>query len=145
MGLVEILRSIGITPDGIIGHSVGELSCAYADGCFTLEETLMTMYWRSQVFTEIYVPVGAMVVVGLSWEEINKRLPDGVTVACYNSADNVTISGLRDVTLKFAKTLEQEGIFVRSVDSLGFAFHSPHIRKLIPELKPYYAKVVLYY
>lgn len=144
MGLVEILRSIGITPDGIIGHSVGELACAYADGCFTLEETLMTMYWRSRVFTEINVPAGAMVVVGLSWEEINKRLPDGIIAACYNSADNVTISGLRDATLKFAETLKKEGIFVRSVDSLGFAFHSPYIQKLIPELKPYYAKVVLY-
>lgn len=91
---------------------------------------------------QIDVPAGAMVAVGMSWEEIKKRLPEGVIAACHNSADSVTISGLKDVTLKFAETLRQEGIFAKPVDSMGYAFHSPHIQKLLPALKPYYSKVV---
>lgn len=141
MGLVDILHSLGIKPDGIIGHSVGELACAYADGCFTMEQTLLTMYWRSKTLFEIDVPAGAMVAVGLSWEETQKRLPEGVIVACHNSADSVTISGLRDITLKFAETLKQDGIFARPVDSMGYAFHSPYLQKLIPALEPHYSKV----
>lgn len=142
MGLVDILHSIGIEPDGIIGHSVGELACAYADGCFTMEQTLLIMYWRSRALSEIEVPAGAMVAVGLSWEETQKRLPEGVIAACHNSADSVTISGLKDITLKFAETLKQEGIFARPVDSMGYAFHSPYIQKLIPALETYYSKVI---
>jgi len=138
---VDILRSLGINPDGIIGHSVGELACAYTDGCFTLQEAIMTMYWRSKILTQIDVPAGAMVAVGLSWEEIQKRLPIGIIAACHNSADSVTISGPKDVTLKFAETLRQEGIFAKPVDSMGYAFHSPYLQELIPLLKPYYDKV----
>lgn len=141
MGLVDILSSLGIKPDGIIGHSVGELACAYADGCFTLEETLLTMYWRSRILTQVDIIPGAMVAVGLSWEETKKRLPEGVIAACHNSADSVTISGPKELTLKFAETLQKEGIFAKPVDSLGYAFHSPYLQKLIPALKPYYTKV----
>ena len=36
----------GITPDGIVGHSVGELGCAYADGSFTAKEVILAAYWR---------------------------------------------------------------------------------------------------
>ncbi|VVC37697.1 Acyl transferase/acyl hydrolase/lysophospholipase,Acyl transferase,GroES- [Cinara cedri] len=142
IGLVDVLRSLGIEPDGIIGHSVGEIACAYTDGCFTLEETLLTMYWRSRVLMEIEVISGAMVAVGLSWEETQKRLPENIIAACHNSADSVTISGPKDITLKFAETLQQEGIFAKPVDSLGYAFHTPYLHKLIRVLKPYYEKIM---
>ncbi|VVC42234.1 Acyl transferase/acyl hydrolase/lysophospholipase,Ketoacyl-synthetase, C- [Cinara cedri] len=142
IGLVDILHSFGITPDGIIGHSVGEIACAYADGCFNLEESLLTIFWRSKILTEIEVVVGAMVAVGLSWEETQKRLPEGVVAACHNSSDSVTISGPKEITLKFTETLKQEGVFTKPVDSLGYAFHSPYLQKLIPALKPYYAEIM---
>ncbi|KAG5684243.1 hypothetical protein PVAND_013480 [Polypedilum vanderplanki] len=34
IALTDILKSLGIEPDYIIGHSVGELGCAYADNLF---------------------------------------------------------------------------------------------------------------
>lgn len=101
------------------------------------------MYWRSKILTQIDVPAGAMVAVGLSWEETQKRLPDGILAACHNSADSVTISGPKDITLKFAETLRQEGIFAKPVDSMGYAFHSPYLNDLIPALRPYYEKVLI--
>jgi len=101
----------------------------------------MTMYWRSSILKQIDVPVGAMVAVGLSLEETQKRLPEGIIAACHNSADSVTISGMKDVTLKFAETLRQEGIFAKPVDSMGYAFHSPYLPGFISSLKPYYKKV----
>ena len=36
-----MLSSIGITPDGIVGHSLGEVGCGYADGCLTAEEAVL--------------------------------------------------------------------------------------------------------
>lgn len=99
------------------------------------------MYWRSRILTEIEVIAGAMVAVGLSWEETQKILPKGIIAACHNSADSVTISGPKDITLKFAELLKQKGIFAKPVDSLGYAFHTSYLQKLIPALKPYYEKV----
>ncbi|KAI4473375.1 hypothetical protein M0802_016152 [Mischocyttarus mexicanus] len=39
IGLVDILYAIGVKPRLMIGHSVAELGCSYADDCFTAEST----------------------------------------------------------------------------------------------------------
>jgi fatty acid synthase len=94
IALVEVLRKLDITPDGIIGHSFGEIACAYADGCLTTEEAVLTSYWRG-VITESddKIPRGTMAAVGLSYNETKKLCPKGVFVVCDNSKDLVTISG----------------------------------------------------
>jgi fatty acid synthase len=35
IALTDMLTALGIEPDGMIGHSAGELGCAYGDGAFT--------------------------------------------------------------------------------------------------------------
>lgn len=52
VALTDLLTHLGIVPDGIIGHSVGELGCAYADGCFTPEQTVLAAYWRGRSILE---------------------------------------------------------------------------------------------
>ncbi len=94
IALVEVLQKLDITPDGIIGHSFGEIACAYTDGCLTTEEAVLTSYWRG-VITESddKIPRGTMAAVGLSYNETKKMCPKGVFVVCDNSKDSVTISG----------------------------------------------------
>jgi len=46
IALTDLLKAMGVQPDGIIGHSTGEMACAYADGCLTLEQTMKLAYWR---------------------------------------------------------------------------------------------------
>jgi len=46
IALTDLLKSMGIQPNGIIGHSTGEMACAYADGGLTLEQTMKLAYWR---------------------------------------------------------------------------------------------------
>lgn len=50
--------------DGLIGHSVGELGCAYADGALNAEQTVLAAYWRGRSVEEAGLPVGAMAAVG---------------------------------------------------------------------------------
>ena len=97
IALVEVLQKLDITPDGIIGHSFGEIACAYADGCLTTEEAVLTSYWRG-VITENdnKIPKGLMAAVGLSFNEARKICPKGVDVVCDNSNDSVTISGKKN-------------------------------------------------
>ena len=61
-----MLRSVGLEPDGIVGHSVGELGCGYADGSLTMEETIMSAYWRGKCILESNLPTGGMAAVGKS-------------------------------------------------------------------------------
>lgn len=55
---------MGLQPDGIIGHSLGEVACGYADGCLSQEEAVLTAYWRGQCIKEANIPPGAMAAVG---------------------------------------------------------------------------------
>ena len=64
VALVCVLDVLGIKPDGIVGHSVGELGCAYADGSLTAEETVLAAYWRGRCVQEANLPLGGMAAVG---------------------------------------------------------------------------------
>jgi len=64
VALVDVLRTLGIEPDGMVGHSVGELGCAYADCCLTAEETVLSAYWRGRCLSEANLSKGGMAVVG---------------------------------------------------------------------------------
>lgn len=59
-----MLKELGIEPDGIIGHSVGELGCAYADGCFTAEQTILAAYSRGKASVDVPLIKGMMAAVG---------------------------------------------------------------------------------
>lgn len=64
VALVDVLTELGIQPDGLVGHSVGELGCAYADGGLTAEEAILAAYWRGRCIKEANIPPGAMAAVG---------------------------------------------------------------------------------
>lgn len=51
-------------PNGMIGHSVGELGCAYADNCLTIEQTILSAYARGKAVTESTLTKGTMAAVG---------------------------------------------------------------------------------
>jgi fatty acid synthase len=78
IALTDLLRQVGVTADGIIGHSTGEMCCAYADGCLTREQTMQLAYARGHtIVTSSLWGSGAMAAVGLSWEEAKRRVPTG--------------------------------------------------------------------
>lgn len=64
MALVDLLKSIGIEPNGVVGHSVGELGCAYADGTFTADQAILAAFWRGRSILESKLPQGSMAAVG---------------------------------------------------------------------------------
>lgn len=70
MALFELLKAIGIEPDGIIGHSTGETGCAYADGCLTLEQALLSSYARGMACHETKTIKGMMAAVGMALSKI---------------------------------------------------------------------------
>ena len=86
-----------IIPDGIVGHSIGEMSCGYADGALTREQTMKLAYYRGATIMNSAFPIkGGMAVVELTWDEANKRCPEGIVPACHNGQYSVTVSGNAD-------------------------------------------------
>ncbi|XP_025202615.1 fatty acid synthase-like [Melanaphis sacchari] len=142
IGLVDILKALDIEPDGMIGHSVGELGCAYADGCFTAEEMIMAAYARGRASLDTTFIDGMMAAVGLGYQSIKNRLPSDIDVACHNSNENCTISGPTASVMEFVKKLQSENIFAKSVNVSNISFHSRYIKPGAPKLLEYLTKIV---
>ncbi|XP_071034019.1 fatty acid synthase [Parasteatoda tepidariorum] len=147
VALVDVLKVLGIEPDGFIGHSVGELGCAYADGCFNAEQMVLAAFWRGKAVEESHLEQGAMAALGVTWEEAKESCPKGVYPSCHNAEDSVTISGPKSSVKEFVEKLKADNVFAREVDSCGYAFHSQYIypaagklqealNKVIPNPKP---------
>lgn len=49
IGITNILQDQGFEPDFIIGHSMGEIACSYADNCLTEYQCMYIAYIRSKL------------------------------------------------------------------------------------------------
>lgn len=134
IGLTDILKRLGIEPDYIIGHSVGELGCAYADGGLTMEEMILSAYSRGMAVNEIKRQTGAMAAIGMGYQELKNIVPKGIEIACHNSSDSCTVSGNVDDVRAFVKDAKAKKILAKEIHSSGIPFHSSFIASSGPNL-----------
>ncbi|XP_034238382.1 fatty acid synthase-like [Thrips palmi] len=142
IGLTNVMRELGVEPDGIIGHSTGELGCAYGDGCMSEEEVLRAAYARGKASLEKPLIRGMMASIGMSCAEAEAVLPPTIDVACHNSADNCTISGPTADVDQFVEELKEKNVFARTVNVSNIAFHSRYVQPAGPVLESYLRKVI---
>ncbi|KAJ8680787.1 hypothetical protein QAD02_016574 [Eretmocerus hayati] len=153
IGLTDVLKSLGLEPEYIIGHSVGELGCAYADGCFTAEQMILAALSRGLASVETKLDRGSMAAVGLGYEDLLPLCPPDIDIACHNGPESSTISGPAESMKAFVADLTAKGIFAREVNSSNIAYHSRYIapagpnlmrrlQEVIPNPKPRSAKWV---
>ncbi|KAG7203850.1 hypothetical protein KM043_017904 [Ampulex compressa] len=143
IGLVDLLTSLGVVPDHIIGHSVGELGCAYADGCFTFEETILSAYSRGLASIETELIDGSMAAIGCGYEEMKSVCPPDIEVACHNSSKSCTISGPRKSIETFVAHLQSKGLFAKEVACSNIAYHSRYIAPAGPKLLTYLKQIII--
>ncbi|KAJ8680788.1 hypothetical protein QAD02_016575 [Eretmocerus hayati] len=134
IGLTDVLKSLGLEPDYIIGHSVGELGCAYADGCFTAEQMILAALSRGLASVETKLDRGSMAAVGLGYEDVHPLCPPDIDVACHNGPESSTISGPAESMKAFVASLSARGIFAREVNCSNIAYHSRYIAPAGPNL-----------
>ncbi|BCS26961.1 type I iterative PKS [Aspergillus puulaauensis] len=94
IALVDLLASWGVHPDAVVGHSAGEIAAAYACGAVSAVDAIRIAYYRGIVLDS--APEGAMMAVtrGAEHKELQSVLNQtNLSIACINSAENVTISG----------------------------------------------------
>lgn len=134
VALTELLRSWGITPSAVTGHSSGELPAAYSAGCISLKSAMLAAFQRGQAIIKMrsrYPTLkGAMMAVGAGPETLRPladRLSKGMAVvACENSPNSVTMSGDEAAIDELAEEVEAMQLFNRKL-RVDVAYHSPHM------------------
>ena len=124
VALVNLLRSWGISPSAVVGHSSGELAAAYAAGAFTSDVAIKLAYYRGFV-AKAQKRRGAMAAVGLGRDAVEAFLTPGVVVACVNSGSSVTISGDKQQVNDIVSTIKAQrpDVLVRKL-RVEIAYHS---------------------
>lgn len=123
VALVELLRTWGITPVAVCGHSSGEIAAAFASGALSRMDAWTIAYWRGQVAGSLKSLDpdidGAMAAVGASPEYIKELIaeiePGEVCVACQNSPSSTTVSGDRLAVEKLVLALAERKLFARKL------------------------------
>lgn len=134
IGLVRLLKSWGITPSAVTGHSSGEIGAAFATGAIDLPYAMAVAYYRGLVAVELQKKFsnvrGSMLAVGLSQEETEKYIQrvtrGGVMVACVNSPSSVTVSGDVAGLEELQPMIETDKAFARRLN-VDVAYHSHHM------------------
>ncbi|PYG90367.1 acyl transferase domain-containing protein [Ruminiclostridium sufflavum DSM 19573] len=132
--LAEIAKTYGLTPSGIIGHSVGEIAAAYIAGALTLREALTVTYNRSRLQQQ-KAGAGRMLAVQLSQTEIVPYLEgmdEFVSIAAINSFNSITLSGSPEALQAVSEKLSAEGHFNRLL-AVEVAYHSYQMESLNEE------------
>ncbi|MCB9698932.1 MAG: acyltransferase domain-containing protein [Alphaproteobacteria bacterium] len=90
-----LLRSLGLEPTVVAGHSLGELVAATVAGSWALEDALRLVAARGRWMEERALP-GLMAAVQLAREDVSPALTSGCEVAAVNATDEVVIAGPQD-------------------------------------------------
>lgn len=122
--LAALLKSWGITPDAVVGHSVGEIAAAYISGALSLEDALLVAYHRSRL-QQTVAGKGSMLAVGLSEDEARVLIEDykNVSLAAINSGSAVTLAGETAALREISSVLENNCVFNRFLH-VEVAYHS---------------------
>ncbi|MET9902384.1 SDR family NAD(P)-dependent oxidoreductase [Streptomyces sp. NPDC006446] len=124
--LAAAWRALGVRPDAVIGHSLGEIAAAYSAGALTLDDAVSVVTGRARAVAPL-VRQGGMLSLELPRTEAEKLLApysDRLFVAAVNSAQSTAVSGDTEALAELRAHLEERDIPVRRL-STPFASHTP--------------------
>lgn len=136
VGLATLWESIGIRPDFVVGHSVGEVAATHISGALSLRDAVLTSFHRSRLQARL-AGRGGMLAVGLSEAQIRPYLDgiaDKVSLGAMNSPTSVTLAGDTHVLQTLRDRFEAEQIFARMLN-VELPYHSPVMDEIGPEFR----------
>ena len=134
VALTALWQSWGIQPTAVTGHSLGEITAAYAAGVLTLADAAQIIVERSRLM-ETVAGQGQMVAVNLSPEEAKRYLVEYplLALAAVNGPNSVVISGDTAQLDDLLTLWQKEQIQTRRLP-VNYAFHSPQVAPLAGQL-----------
>nr|ATY46595.1 polyketide synthase [Micromonospora sp. HK160111] len=136
VALAELWRTLGITPDAVVGHSQGEIAAAHIAGALTLDDAAAIVALRSQAIADTLAGHGAMATLPLTLTETHKRIAPyhpHLEIAATNSPSFNVVAGDPTAIDDLLNHCDNDGIRARRIP-VDYASHTSHVEKLHPTL-----------
>lgn len=136
--LAKFLMEDGVTPNYMIGHSIGEYVAACIAGAIALEDAIDLITYRAKLMQSL--PEGMMLSVELGEDEIKKYTSHGVYLAAVNSTGRCVISGSEEELNIVKDDLTKNNIQVQVLKT-SHAFHSGMMEPILEKFKGKFSQV----
>jgi acyl transferase domain-containing protein len=140
IALSELWSHWGVSPDALLGHSVGEMAAATVAGVFELRAAVALVAARSKAMARM--PAGGMLAVAAGPEAVRPVLTGGLTIAAVNSADQTVIAGPLQEIANLETALAGHGLAGTRLHT-SHAFHSSAMLPAVAEFERAFAGVRL--
>ncbi|HEU5276253.1 MAG TPA: SDR family NAD(P)-dependent oxidoreductase [Xanthobacteraceae bacterium] len=134
--LAQLLKSWGIVPDAVIGHSLGEIAAACLADVMTLEDAMRLVIARGALMQRV-PGGGAMAAIFAEHSVVSAllhKIGHEITVAAMNGPLNTVVTGERDSLKVLSDELDRQNISYR-VLRISNAFHSPRTDPILDDFE----------
>ncbi len=142
LGLAKLWNSMGVYPDAVVGHSVGEVAASVVTGVYTVEQATEIIYLRSSLQHRA-CGLGRMLAVELSVQAVTpylEGLTDKVSIAAINGPSSLTLAGCAETLKQLKEKFDPSGIFNKFIN-IDYAFHCYQMDFLKTELLESFEKL----
>src|SRR6516162_3345924 len=136
VALAATMKSYGVRPGAVMGHSMGEAAAAVVAGALSLQDGARVICRRSRLLTRI-AGAGAMASVELPAQQVLSELMargvNDAVVAVVASPQSTVIGGATDTVRELVAAWEAREVMAREV-AVDVASHSPQVDPILDEL-----------
>jgi monodictyphenone polyketide synthase len=145
MALVKYWESLGVRPDAVVGHSLGEYAALHVAGVLSAADALFLVGERARMLErECKAGSHKMLAVRASLAEIEAAAGGRpFEVACLNGPKDTVLGGTVEELEVLAGVLEAAGFRCFHLD-VAFAFHSAQTDPVLEELEETARKGVVF-